>query len=278
MTRHRELDDVLREWVDHGDERLPQHYLAAALAEIDTTPQRGARPALLEGLLMRLQPAAPILGLAAVVIAAIALYAVFARPNVGGPDNTARPLPSPTYATEQLETTEFSIPVTLSLDAPADPAGWAVRETDSLLSLKILDTYETQVVFLVAAETQAVGPDGATFPLPDDLPAWLDAQDGVESDVAGRPDTRDPLEIDVLGQRIPMYGLDTDPGQAGDRLLLQTLDGYAFSVSDEAAGGWLARIPTEHGDLLAIYYGPASDEPVNWTGAFFAMLESLEVH
>ena len=48
MTRRIDFDDQLRAWADLGDERLPVQYLNAALAQIDTSPQRRARPGWLE--------------------------------------------------------------------------------------------------------------------------------------------------------------------------------------------------------------------------------------
>ena len=44
MTPRIEFDDQLRAWADLGDDRLPVEYLKAALAQVDTTPQRRARP------------------------------------------------------------------------------------------------------------------------------------------------------------------------------------------------------------------------------------------
>ncbi len=89
----RNVDDLIREWTDIGEEHLPDRYLQAALAEIETTPQRGAWPAPLEGLIMRFQATAPYLAVAAVVVAAVVLYAAFAGPPVGVQD--ASPTPSP---------------------------------------------------------------------------------------------------------------------------------------------------------------------------------------
>jgi hypothetical protein len=40
MTRRQDFDDQLRAWAELGDERLPADYLHAALAQIETTPQR----------------------------------------------------------------------------------------------------------------------------------------------------------------------------------------------------------------------------------------------
>ena len=102
MTRQRDFDDLLREWTDVGDERLPDRYLRAALHQIESTRQRGARPAPLEDLIMRLQPAASILAVAAVTILAIGAYIAFSGGNIGGPAPT--PEPSRTISAADLAT------------------------------------------------------------------------------------------------------------------------------------------------------------------------------
>ncbi len=92
MTRLEDFDQQLRDWSDIGDERLPSRYLDAALARIDVTPQRGAGWWPLEGLLMKLKPAAPMLGIAAVVLLAIAGYQIL-RPEGLGTSHTDRQHP-----------------------------------------------------------------------------------------------------------------------------------------------------------------------------------------
>ena len=95
----RNVDDLIREWTDIGEEHLPDRYLQAALAEIETTPQSGAWPAPLEGLIMRIQRAAPYVAVAAAVLMAAVLYLALARPPVG--DDASPPaLPSVTSSPE----------------------------------------------------------------------------------------------------------------------------------------------------------------------------------
>ena len=83
MNRNSDLDRLLETWLDGGADVAPEQFVWAALDKIETTPQRGVLVTSLEGFLMRLQPAAPLLGLAAVAIAAIALFAALIAPNVG---------------------------------------------------------------------------------------------------------------------------------------------------------------------------------------------------
>lgn len=91
MTRQEDFDQQLRDWSDVGDERLPSRYLDAALAKVDETAQRGAGWWPLEGLLVKLKPAVPMLGIATVILLAFAGYQFFGQ-GVGGPDT---PTPTP---------------------------------------------------------------------------------------------------------------------------------------------------------------------------------------
>jgi hypothetical protein len=98
MNRERDFDQTLRNWLDDGADRAPERFVWAALQDVEHTDQRGARWALLEGFLMKIKPAAPILGVAAVVLLAIAMFQ-FLGGNVGGPDPTPTPR---SYSSEEL--------------------------------------------------------------------------------------------------------------------------------------------------------------------------------
>ena len=93
MSHSQIFDDQLRDWADLGDEQLPSRFLDAALARIETTPQQGAGWLPLRELIMKMQPAAPLLGIAALSIAALMVsYALgWINPRVVAP-----PSPSPT--------------------------------------------------------------------------------------------------------------------------------------------------------------------------------------
>jgi hypothetical protein len=118
MNRLEDFDQQLRDWSDIGDEHLPSRYLDAALARIDVTPQRGASWWPLEGFLMKLKPAAPVLGIAAIVLLAIAGYQFFGG-TVGGP-TTPSPTPRVIAATD--------LPNIVLTDANA-PEGFTVDGT-----------------------------------------------------------------------------------------------------------------------------------------------------
>ena len=101
MNREQDFDRTLRSWLDDGADRAPERFVWAALEDVERTAQRGARWALLEGTIMKLKPAAPMLGVAAVVLLAIAAYQ-FLGGNVGGPpEPTAIPTPR-AYVAEDL--------------------------------------------------------------------------------------------------------------------------------------------------------------------------------
>ena len=82
MTSRMDFDDQLRAWADLGDERLPVQYLNAALAQIDTSPQRRARPGWLELPHMN-RYATYALAAALIVIALISISLLVRPPDVG---------------------------------------------------------------------------------------------------------------------------------------------------------------------------------------------------
>jgi hypothetical protein len=98
MNREHDFDQTIRSWLDDGADRAPERFVWAALQDVERTDQRGARWALLDGLLMKIKPAAPILGVAAVVLLAIAMFQ-FLGGNVGGPNPTSTPR---SYSSEDL--------------------------------------------------------------------------------------------------------------------------------------------------------------------------------
>jgi len=122
MNRRSDIDQLMREWVDLGEDRLPLHHLHGALAEIETTRQRGAVSALLEDFLMRYQPIAAPLAIAAVLSVAIGVAAVVIQPAPAGPD------PSPTSgATSDAIPTQTEAPSPTVATAPPSPTPAAER-------------------------------------------------------------------------------------------------------------------------------------------------------
>lgn len=73
----------------------PERYVWAALDDVERTAQRGARWTLLGDLIMNMELAAPILGITAVVLLAIAACRLLGPAGrVGGPNATPEPTPT----------------------------------------------------------------------------------------------------------------------------------------------------------------------------------------
>lgn len=101
MNREHDFDRTIRSWLDDGADRAPERFVWAALEDVERTAQRGAWWALLETAMMKLKPAAPILGVAAVVLVAIVAYQLLGG-NVGVPPEST-PIPTPrAYVAEDL--------------------------------------------------------------------------------------------------------------------------------------------------------------------------------
>lgn len=115
MSRYGNFDDLMREWVDVGEDRMPLDDLYGALAEIESTRQRSARWALLEVIAMRMQPLAVPLAIGALLIVAVGAFAIVSGPsNTGAPDGSttdgahvATPSPSAITA-EDLDSIAFT--------------------------------------------------------------------------------------------------------------------------------------------------------------------------
>ena len=112
MNVERETDRQLRAWASEGIDRAPERFVWAALDEIEQLPQRTAWRTRLDGLGLRLRPAAVLVGAAAVILIAVAILVRAVAPNlgVGGPRH---------FLTEDLPGIvlwEDTIPATWSLD------------------------------------------------------------------------------------------------------------------------------------------------------------------
>jgi hypothetical protein len=83
MNVERDSDRQLRAWASEGVDRAPERFVWAALDEIERIPQRTAWRTGLDGLALRLLPAAALVGVAAVILVAIAIIAQVVAPNLG---------------------------------------------------------------------------------------------------------------------------------------------------------------------------------------------------
>lgn len=85
MTHQRDLDRVLDRWMDDGPTVVADRVIAAAMTDVQTTRQIGARWAPMKELFMTMKPALTVFGVAAVAIVAIAAFQIFAGGGVGAP-------------------------------------------------------------------------------------------------------------------------------------------------------------------------------------------------
>jgi len=144
MNREQDFDLTIRRWLDDGADQAPERFIWAALDDVERIAQRGAWLASLEGILMKLNLAGPIIGIAAVIVLAFAAYQLLGL-NVGGPGPTPTPLPTATAgAITEIElrsiiVTEASAPggITVdgsptvgaaALDVPVRPGGPTVDQ------------------------------------------------------------------------------------------------------------------------------------------------------
>jgi len=86
MTQQRDIDRVLDRWLDDGPSVVADRVIAAAMTDVHTTRQIGARWAPLKELFMITKPAATLLALAVVATLGVAAYQlIWAGGNLGGP-------------------------------------------------------------------------------------------------------------------------------------------------------------------------------------------------
>ena len=98
MTHDRDLDRMLARWMDDGPTAVTDRVVVAALTDVHTTRQRGARWATLKELFMTMKPAVMIGAIAIVAVLGITAYRAFlgGETDIGGPSTrmlTADDLP-----------------------------------------------------------------------------------------------------------------------------------------------------------------------------------------
>lgn len=88
MTNPTDFERTLDRWMNDGPTVVADRVIAAALTEIPTTRQRGARWMPLKELFVTMKPAAMMVGLAAVIIIGVAAYQFISGggPSIGGPE------------------------------------------------------------------------------------------------------------------------------------------------------------------------------------------------
>jgi hypothetical protein len=128
MNGDRDFDRMLTRWLDDGADLAPERYVWAALEEVDRKGQRETWGARLEATAMKVKPAAPLLGVAAVIVLALATIRLLG-------DNTGVPTPTstPTFVPATPEPSPTSLPVTslqeIVIGESLLAKGWTLDQT-----------------------------------------------------------------------------------------------------------------------------------------------------
>jgi len=116
MNREADIEQTLRRWFDHGADQAPERFVRAALESVERTAQRGSRRMPLEGFLMKLKPAAPFLGVAAILVLIFGAYQLFAGANFGEPQPTITPQTFTPADLPNIVVTEANAPSGITVD------------------------------------------------------------------------------------------------------------------------------------------------------------------
>lgn len=116
MNRESHTEQTLRRWLDDGVDQAPERFVWAALETVERTAQRGSRRMPLEGFLMKLKPAAPFLGIAAILVLVFGAYQLFAPANVSEPGPTITPQPFTSADLPNIVVTEANAPGGINVD------------------------------------------------------------------------------------------------------------------------------------------------------------------
>ena len=153
MSTDRDLNRIVRSWLDEGATSLPDRVLDAVLDQVPATPQR--RPSWLARRTPTMNNTVRF-ALAAATVVAVALigYQLLIGPNVGGPG----PAPSLTPAASS-EPTASAIPA-LNGQAPLDPGQYRVTGT----GLPIGITVTVPEGWGASGNWVLIGPNGNDLP------------------------------------------------------------------------------------------------------------------
>lgn len=272
----RDFDRRLTGWLDEGPASVNDRVIEGALAQVPTTPQRGAALAPLRSLIMRLQPAAPILGVAAVAVVATVFYFAFWQPRVGGPDASPTPSPEGTHARASFTSTTFEPPLSFQLDAAPSAEGWYVVERPSLLRVSAEPSARSYLALLPRDQALVPTSDGQAEASgsPGD---WFADVPGFTIEPMRRFDAEGPMTWNVAGEEVQVYVLTVDPSAAEDLRVITTQDGEELRADSDAPSTWLLGVvPRGAGDLLVAFAEWDTEEELNIGGSVFAMIESIE--
>jgi hypothetical protein len=225
VSTDRDVERIVRSWMDEGVTQLPDRVLDLVLDQIPATPQRRA-PWLARMFSLTNNPTGLALT-AAVVVALVLGITLLTRPSVGDhteptPTPTPRPSANPISvpgATWPLDAGIYSLP-SFPLEITFEvPAGWHSC-SDSLVEQSVCYTptdfpFDTRVSFLivenVVADPCSPGEEALEPPVGpsiDDLVAAISSLAGFEAST--------PVEVTVAGYHGKRFTLTTprDPGCA----------------------------------------------------------------
>lgn len=139
MTQQRDLDRVLDRWMDDGPTAVADRVIAAAMTDVHTTRQLGARWAPLKELFMTMKPALAVLGLTAVAAIALAAFQILGGNGIGGPrvisaDEITEIIASPDnlpgdWSLDELVEGDAAIVTPMRSTFVVDLAGWVDGRT-----------------------------------------------------------------------------------------------------------------------------------------------------
>ena len=188
MTHERDLDHVLDRWMDEGPTVVADRVIAAAMTDVHTTRQRGARWALLKELFVTMKPAATIAIIVAVAVLGLAAYRVF----LGGEGGIGDPTPTPTPRPFEEESGALAPGTYVSSIDPVEvtfavPAGWTREPSAPELAGPISDDGGLSFWIITDLFADPCRFDQGTLDPPpgpsvEDLANALVAQPGVEAD------------------------------------------------------------------------------------------------
>ena len=158
MNVERDSDRQLRAWASEGVDRAPERFVWAALDEIENISQRTAWRSRVDGLALRLRPAAVLVG-AAVILIAIAILTRAVAPNlgVGGPrDFVTKDLPGivlwddtipPTWTLDNLVSNPWEVSV-FPIRSMTGAEIAALEEPDGLVAGRYVNGLGPDVAFI----------------------------------------------------------------------------------------------------------------------------------
>jgi len=269
MNREPNVDEIVARWVDDGPEVAPERFVWVALDEVERTPQRGAWTVALENAPMFKKIAAPVLGVAAVILVAIIAYQLLGTDRGTGQAPSTSPFPTgaatincgvraassdtievvwcvPRGASERLV-------VHFTMRAPTD---WAAKTYNSGQALYLRPTGGRAVAFGLGG-SQTVDDwvssftNESAFAVSQPEPISLDGADGYVFDVRLAPGTN-PADAPPVLRDIELP--------------------WKLQVGS-AARVWILD---SSGEALAIVTGSAEADFEAWAGTVNAAVETLQ--